>query len=215
MLGLDNNQQALLEIADEPTPKAQMRAVKEIVARKRAGCDRNASAAATDKKTTAEIDALDADIRQKEGDLERLKRDLASDRKRRQELDDKLAVQGQFVDASHTGTVGDEGRSPKVTPDTAVGQEQEELHDEEEQEQEEQEWEEEDQQDQEQVPSPSTVPTDDEGIPAFLDRRPLSAKDQLTFDTIWGALQTASAVVRERIRAALNKDINCSNSAAE
>jgi hypothetical protein len=189
-LGLDNNQQALLEIAEQPTPKAQLRAVREIVARKHAARDRNT--AATDKKTTAEIDALDADIRQKEDALERLKRDLASDRRRRRDLDDKLAVQGKPENASRNATTGDEDRSPERTPARVVEEEE-----------------------QGQVPSPSTVPTGNEDIPAFLDRRPLSPEDQVTFDTIWGALQTASAVVRERIRVALNTDINFSNSAAE
>ena len=74
-LGLDYNQRALLEIAKQPTPKAQLRVITEIVERKRAACDRNASAAVADEKTTAEINALDADIQQKEGALDSLKRD--------------------------------------------------------------------------------------------------------------------------------------------
>ena len=94
-LGLDDNQRALLEIATQETPKAQLRAVKKIVERKRAARARKASAAAVvgDKKTTAEISIL-ADIREKEDRLESLKGKLAASRKRLREIEDKLAVQG-------------------------------------------------------------------------------------------------------------------------
>jgi hypothetical protein len=50
---------------------------------------------------------------------------------------------------------------------------------------------------------PSAPPPSDDDIPAFLDRRPLSAEDQRIFDAIMTALHSASAVVRERVRAAL------------
>jgi hypothetical protein len=53
------------------------------------------------------------------------------------------------------------------------------------------------------VASPSAPPLSDEDIPAFLDRRPLSAEDQRLFDVIMAALNSASAVVRERVRAEL------------
>jgi ParB family transcriptional regulator, chromosome partitioning protein len=95
-LGLDDNQRALLAIAKETTLEAQLRAVKEIVERKRAARDRRASAA-VDKKTTAEINAIEADIRQKEDALTRLKAELAT-RKRRREIDDKLAAQADVAD---------------------------------------------------------------------------------------------------------------------
>ena len=48
-----------------------------------------------------------------------------------------------------------------------------------------------------------TPPLSDEDIPAFLDRRPLSAEDQRVFDVIMAAWNSASAVVRERVRAEL------------
>lgn len=95
-LGLDDNQRALLEIAKQETPTAELRAVKKIVERKRTARARKASAAAIvgDKKTTAEINTLEADIREKEDSLESLKDELAADRKRLREIEDKLAVQG-------------------------------------------------------------------------------------------------------------------------
>ena len=95
-LGLDDNQRALLEIAKQSTPKAQLRAVKTIVERKRAARARKASAAAgvADKKTAAEISILELDIRKKEKSLEGLKGELAADHKRLREIEDKLAVQG-------------------------------------------------------------------------------------------------------------------------
>ena len=77
-----------------------MRAVKKIVERKRAARARKASAAAVvgDKKTTAEISILEADIREKEESLESLKGELAANRKRLREIEDKLAVQGERGD---------------------------------------------------------------------------------------------------------------------
>jgi hypothetical protein len=97
-LGLDDNQRALLEIARQPTPNGQLHVITEIVERNRATRDRNASAAAPDKNTSAEINALDADIREKEDALKRLKGSLAASRQRREELDDKLAVHGEVAD---------------------------------------------------------------------------------------------------------------------
>jgi hypothetical protein len=50
---------------------------------------------------------------------------------------------------------------------------------------------------------PLTPPPGDDDIPAFLDRRPLSLEDQRAFDAIMAALNAASPVVRERVRAEL------------
>ncbi len=96
-LGLDDNQRALLEIASQPTPKAELRTVREIVELKRAAAHaRNGSVAAVvgNKKTTAEINTLEADIREKQESLERLQGKLAANRKRLREIEDKLAIQG-------------------------------------------------------------------------------------------------------------------------
>ena len=60
-----------------------------------------------------------------------------------------------------------------------------------------------------------TPPPNDEEIPAFLDRRPLSADDQRVFDVIMAALARASAVVRERVRAELIRPNAWSGSAAQ
>ena len=54
---------------------------------------------------------------------------------------------------------------------------------------------------------PLTPPPGDDDIPAFLDRRPLSAEDQRMFDMIMAALHSASEVVRERVRAELMRDV--------
>jgi len=186
-LGLDDNQQALLEIAKQSTPETQLRVIEEIVERKRAVRNRDTSAVAADKKTTAEINALDADIHQKERALKRLKSDLAASRQRRQELDDKLAVHGEVADlgpaedASHGALANCGDRSPDVAPAVVV----------------------------EEVASPATIPTGDGDT--FLDRHPLLPEDQRALDLLQAAWDThmqpllvgVSAVVRERFKAAV------------
>ena len=95
-LGLDDNQRALLELAKQSTPEAQLRVVKKILERKRAARARKASAAAVvgDKRTAAEVSILETDIHDKEDRLQSLKAKLAANRKRLREIEDKLAVQG-------------------------------------------------------------------------------------------------------------------------
>jgi ParB-like chromosome segregation protein Spo0J len=229
-LGLDDNQRALLAIAGQPTPKAQLCVITEIVERKRAARDRNASAAVADKKTTAEINALDADIRQKEGALDRLKGDLAASRKRRQELDDKLAVHGEVADrgppsqaASPTTPADDDVAVEAVVPaaeteglkaELAVATErvrclEQELENARALASRAQEIE-------------TSVKAPCLDIPPFLDRRLVSAEDQLAFDEIKAAwdshvhplLQRASAVIRERFNGALRAYLASSSSAA-
>jgi hypothetical protein len=56
------------------------------------------------------------------------------------------------------------------------------------------------------VAAPSTPPRGDDDIPPFLDRRQLSADDQRAFDLIMAALNDVSALVRERVRAALMRE---------
>ncbi|HEV3160092.1 MAG TPA: ParB/RepB/Spo0J family partition protein [Xanthobacteraceae bacterium] len=94
-LGLDDNQRALLEIATQPTPKAQLRALKDIVKRRRAARNHNGSAVAGDKKTAAEIQSLEAGIRNKEATLDSLKRDLAAERERLEEVHDKVGSEAE------------------------------------------------------------------------------------------------------------------------
>ena len=61
-----------------------------------------------------------------------------------------------------------------------------------------------------------TPPPNDDEIPAFLDRRPLSPDDQRAFDGIMTALNNASAVVRERVKADLIRaNVAWSGSAAK
>ena len=62
--------------------------------------------------------------------------------------------------------------------------------------------------------APLTPPPGDDDIPAFLDRRPLSAEDQRVYDVIMAALSGASTVVRERVRAALMRESTSSRSPA-
>jgi ParB-like chromosome segregation protein Spo0J len=187
-LGLDDNQLALLKIAKQPTPETQLRVIEEIVERKRAVRNGDASVVAADRKTTAEINALDADIHQKERALKRLKGDVAASRQRRQELDDKLAVHGEVADlgppaedASHGALANCGDRAPDVAA-AGVGEE---------------------------VASPATIPTGDGDT--FLDRHPLSPEDQRALDLLQAAWDThmqpllngVSAVVRERFKAAV------------
>ena len=97
-LGLDDNQRALLEIASQPTPKAELRTVREIVERKRAAAHaRNGSVAAVvgDKKTTAEIDTLEADIREKQGSPNASRTGkLGPNRKRLRGVGGRLGISG-------------------------------------------------------------------------------------------------------------------------
>ena len=53
------------------------------------------------------------------------------------------------------------------------------------------------------VAAPLTPARGEDDVPSFLDRRPLSAEDQRTFDGIMAALKSAPAVVRERVKAEL------------
>ena len=193
-LGLDDNQRALLEIAQASTPKAQLRAVKNIVKRKRAARDRNAATAITDKKTAAAIENLEADIREKEDALDSLKSDLAAGHKRLREIQDKLAVQDEVAvlhrtrsSAAADNQSGSEARS-ELTHGVA-GKE---------------------------LTSPATAPTGDEDIPAVLDRRPLSPDDQRALDaavaewkksTVRAVLIGISPVVQERFIDELRADI--------
>jgi hypothetical protein len=202
-LGLDDNQRALLEIANQPTPNEQLRAVKEIVEQKRAARDRNTSSTATDKNTAAEINALQADIRKKESNLDSIKGELALERKRLQEIQDKLAIQGEVADVEPPSEDASPRRPSTATthsdPDAKARSDF--MHE----------------VTTEERASPPMSPADEEDIPAFPDRRPLGAEDQLAFDSVmtaWtnstdlrAALVAASPVVRERFIAALREDI--------
>ena len=57
--------------------------------------------------------------------------------------------------------------------------------------------------------------SNDDEIPAFLDRRPFSPDDQRAFDLIMAALNDVSALVRERVRAALMRESTSSRSPAD
>jgi hypothetical protein len=65
------------------------------------------------------------------------------------------------------------------------------------------------------VAGPLTPPPGDDDIPAFLYRRPLSAEDQRVFNAIMAALNGASTVVRERVKAELVRANARSGSAAK
>jgi ParB-like chromosome segregation protein Spo0J len=87
---LDNSQRALLEIAKQLTPKAQLRAVKEIVERKRA--ERALRASAAKQKATAEIAALKAGLAKDKRTRESLGAKIADNRQRLRELKDAPAA---------------------------------------------------------------------------------------------------------------------------
>jgi ParB/RepB/Spo0J family partition protein len=207
-LGLDDNQRVLLEIAKLPTPNEQLRAVKEIVEQKRAARDGNSSPAPTDKKTTAEINALQADIHEKEGNLHSIKGELALERKRLQEIQDKLAVQGKVADVELPSKDASPRRPSTATahsdPDSKARSDV--MHE----------------VTTEERASPPMSPADEEDIPTY--RRPLGPEDQLAFDTVmtaWAnstelraALVGASPVVLERFIAAIRPDIASASSRA-
>jgi hypothetical protein len=108
-LELDDNQEALLEIAKLPTSKAQLAAVRGIAERKRAERARRAAAAvANNEGATAKVQAIDADIAAKEDKIERLNDKLASQRKRKREIENRLVA-----DSVDTVTAVD---SPPLAP---------------------------------------------------------------------------------------------------
>jgi chromosome segregation ATPase len=109
---LDNSQRALLEIAEHPTPKAQLRTVKEIVERKRADRARHASAAK--QKATAEIAALKTGLAKNKRTRESLEAKIEEDSQRLRALKDARAA--------HSGDL-----AIVVTPLTAPSEGQEEL----------------------------------------------------------------------------------------
>jgi ParB family chromosome partitioning protein len=203
-LGLDDNQQALLEIAKKPTPNEELQAIKEIVERKRAARDHKPSSAGTDKKTAAEIDSIQADIRKKEGKLASVKGDLASNRKRLQEIQDKLAVQGEVAGVEQPSKDASPREPSTATarsdPDAKVRSDI--LHD---------------------SASPPMSPTDDEDSDEDSACLNLSPEDQLAFDTAmaaWlrstelrAALIASSAIVREWSIAKIREDISASPAA--
>jgi predicted transcriptional regulator len=92
-LGLDDNQDALVQIAKLPA-NAQRAAVKEIVDRQRAARARLASGAAvtSNKKAAAKIQAIEADIAKKKEAIESLKEKLSDDRDRLDKVQGKLVA---------------------------------------------------------------------------------------------------------------------------
>lgn len=90
VLGLDDNQQMLLEIANQSSEDGQVRLVEEIVERKRAASVHRSEAAVVDKKALVKIGNLRAQIRESASTI-------AAQRKQLQLIEDKLAVQDETV----------------------------------------------------------------------------------------------------------------------
>ena len=110
-VGLDNNQEALLEIAKLPTPETQCKAVQAIDERKRAARARRATAAVADNdKAAAEIEEIEASIADKLQKVDSLKDKVASQRERVRKIEDKLI--GKSVDA----TLVSVDPSPSIAP---------------------------------------------------------------------------------------------------
>jgi ParB-like chromosome segregation protein Spo0J len=110
-LGLDDNQDALLEIAKLPTPEAQCKAVATIDERKRAARARRATAAVADnEKAAAEIEEIEASIEDKLQKVDSLKDKVASQRERVRKIEDELI--GKSVDA----TLAPVDPSPSIVP---------------------------------------------------------------------------------------------------
>jgi ParB family chromosome partitioning protein len=93
-LGLDNNQSALLHVAKLTTSKAQLLATRQIIERKRAARSYSAAAIAAvgDKKATAEIKAIEANIAEKTETLGSLKDEVAVQRQRLRKLEDEIVA---------------------------------------------------------------------------------------------------------------------------
>jgi hypothetical protein len=110
-LKLDDNQDALLEIAKLPTPEAQRKAVRAIDERKRAArARRSAAAVADNEKAAAEIEEIEASIADKLQKLDRLKDKVASQRERVRKIEEKLI--GKSVDP----TLVSVDPSPSIAP---------------------------------------------------------------------------------------------------
>ena len=95
---LDNSQRALLEIARQPTPSAQLKAIEEIVERKRIEQTRYSSEA--EKMATAEIATLKANLAKNVGTLESLEAKIASQRKHLRKLKEAPAAGYADITAS-------------------------------------------------------------------------------------------------------------------
>ena len=108
-LGLDDNQQALLEVARKPTPDSQLECIEEIVERKRLENERRASEPREDDKEILEFAALRDQVRQ--GTAE-----LAARRKQLKLLEDRQAVKGEAahgeVAAADPGPLDEEAADP-------------------------------------------------------------------------------------------------------
>lgn len=85
-----NNQLALLQIAKEPTPSAQLKVIEEIVERRRAVRDRHASV--TEQRVAGEIAGLKAGLAKNKGAVESLEAKIAKQRERLHELKDMPAT---------------------------------------------------------------------------------------------------------------------------
>jgi hypothetical protein len=109
---LDDHQSALLEIANLPTPAAQLKAVKEIAERKSAErASRVSAAAASNKEAATKIGTIKTKIEKKAKEVGQLKEELSADRKELSELEDKLA------DSCADATVDDDVvESPTIAP---------------------------------------------------------------------------------------------------
>jgi ParB family chromosome partitioning protein len=110
-LGLDDNQDALLEIAKLPTPETQCKAVQALNERKRAARARRATAAVADnEKAAAKIEEIETSIADKLQKMDKLKNKVASQRERVRKIEDKLI--GKSVDA----TLVSVDTSPPIVP---------------------------------------------------------------------------------------------------
>jgi hypothetical protein len=109
---LDNSQRALLEIAKQPTPSAQLKVIEEIIERRRAERARHASAA--EQQAASEIAAIKAGLAKDKRTRESAKANIAYKRQRLQEL--KHAPAAGYGDMGITIT----------NPSTAPSQDQDE-----------------------------------------------------------------------------------------
>jgi ParB/RepB/Spo0J family partition protein len=206
---LDNSQRALLEIAKQPTPSAQLKVIEEIIERKRAERARHASAA--EQQAASEIAAIKAGLAKDKRTRESAKANIAYKRQRLQELKHAPAAgygdMGITITNPSTAASQDQDESatdPSLDVETLVEQQNAEVED---FQRRIRQLEEELAASRQTALSPlvdAASPATDVGdlaIPPFLERRALSDDEQRQFDYLERVWANTSPLVRQRFLA--------------
>ena len=171
--GLDDDQAALLAIAKAPTPKAQRKKLRDILKRKNAPRRKGATRSKSGKTARDDEQAvLLAEVEDGMREVDKLKRELRVERKKRRKLKKRLA-KARSAGAPEAPAITSPPTAPPPLPDEAtVG-----------------------------VASPSIAPlpviSGDLGIPPFQDRR----DPETAFAALKAAWDNAPVAVRSRFYA--------------